>query len=129
MSKILFLCPPTQHFSCHWSTRFHKMAKLCNKFFVSQAIDTSKLNMLGKIPRHWGQLAQIKPLLIKSPTCQNRVGACECPFGSHHWKALARSFGLELFGRVQIGLGQKHSLDYFNNTQDHILLPGNRIIN
>lgn len=35
----------------------------------------------------------------------------------------------ELFGRMQIGLGQKHSLDYFNDIQDHILLPGNGIIN
>lgn len=29
---------------------------------------------------------------------------------------------------MQIGLGQKHSLDYYNNTQDHILLPGNGVI-
>lgn len=30
----------------------------------------------------------------------------------------------ELFGTLPTGLGQKHSLDYFTNMQDHILLAG-----
>lgn len=49
------------------------------------------------------------------------MAAPEWPLGSFHWKTPAPR---ELFAIMQMVLGQKHSLDYFNNMQDRVLLPG-----